>query len=374
MGLILGCIQSLPIMFDVVFTAVTLFTLLYVLTRVTIRLAPRFSRFEYRVILVLALISVPLVFSSAGRSLSALMYYFQPFNYGMAAIIVSHAAVAMWASVAAVLTLRLFKECWRIDRWVKRLPAADDPVFHQARKTVPAGRNVVLKASGPDGVVASWGLWRRVVLVPEGFVDEYSEEERRLMYLHELSRLRRRDSWMLFITAALRNVGWFTPAGLRALARIQEGMEIACDRAVLACDDVSRICYAELILRAQAKQASLAPGFAGRRKTEVRARIETIVDAGSGTARRFRDGGVFLAFTVLLAGTFAVGYGIDREYRRELENSALHADMSHPRVVTMPDGSKARHSVILAWRGSFGSYALGRAVRIQDDADEGTVQ
>ncbi len=374
MEILIGLVQSIPIAFDVVFTAAMLFTLLYGLTRLTLRLVPRLGRYEYRIVLACGVLGVPLVFTVAGRCLSALFYRIQPWQYDIAVNVAIYLLVTIWASVSAVLFFRIVKECWRIGRWTKRLPEADDPAFRLALQSVPVGRGVVLKKSGAGGVVASWGLWRRVVLVPDGFVRDYSDEERRLIYLHELSHLRRRDSWMLLLAAALRSVGWFTPAGRWALDRIQEGMEIACDRAVLACKDVSEMRYAELILRAQAAQASLAPGFACRRKTEVRARIEGIVGAGSGPRRRVRDGVAFLAFTVFLLGIGLIGYGMDGEYRRELAESSFALKADDVRVVTMPDGSIVTHSLVFMWRGSFGGYAFGRAERRSAEADGETTK
>ncbi|MCC8167395.1 MAG: M56 family metallopeptidase [Planctomycetes bacterium] len=370
MGVLLGIIQSIPIMFDIVFTAAMLFTIMYVLIRLTVRLVPRLGRYEYRVLLVAGLLSLPMVFTVAGSSFSALLYRIQPYPYNTAVTICIYLSVAGWASTAAVLCFRLLKEWWRLSRWVQRLPEDTDPVFREALTVVPAGRRVVLKRSGPGGVVASWGLWKRVVLVPDGFSGEYSDEERRLVYLHELSHLRRRDSWMLLLAAALRSIGWFTPAARRALVRIQEGVEIACDRAVLACAGVRSFRYAELILRAQAAQASLAPGFAGQRKTEVRARIEHIVGSGCGRPRWIRDGVAIAAFVAVVGGFGLIGYGIDSEYRRELADSMHWQQAGDDRVVTMPDGSKANHSLIFVWRGSLGGYAFGRAERIEAAGDD----
>ncbi len=371
MALFLGVIQSIPMLFDVVFTASIIFTLLYTLTRLTLRLVPRLGRYEYRIILLCGVLSVPLVFTAAGRCISILLYRSQPWTFEVVVNATMYVLITIWASVASVLGFRLIKGCWRLGRWVKRLPGIDDPVFEQAVKIVAAGRAVTLKKSGPGGVVASWGLWRRAVLVPDGFMDEYDEDDRRLIYLHELSHLRRFDSYMLFLAAALRSVGWFTPVGRRALCRIQEGMEIACDRAVLACDGVMSIRYAELILRAQAAQASLAPGFAGQMKSEVQARIEHIVGVEAGSGRRVRDGIVCAAFTAFLLVIGVTGIKMDREYAAEMAASMREARAVEEQVVTMPDGSSARHSLLFLWRGSFGGYVFGYAERIEDGDDGG---
>ena len=85
-----------------------------------------------------------------------------------------------------------------------------------------------------------------VLVLPER---DYSEEELRLIFRHELVHLQREDVWlkcfMLFCTA----MRWFDPLLWLAMRRAAEDAELSCDETVMArAGAAERRLYAELIL------------------------------------------------------------------------------------------------------------------------------
>jgi TonB family protein len=92
-------------------------------------------------------------------------------------------------------------------------------------------RVLMLQTDEPD-LVATWGLFRPCVLLPEG-AREWSESRARSVLCHELAHVRRHD-WLVQISAeVLRSVFWFNPIVWMACARLRRDSEQACDDAVL---------------------------------------------------------------------------------------------------------------------------------------------
>ena len=92
-------------------------------------------------------------------------------------------------------------------------------------------RVLVLQTDEPD-LVATWGLFRPCVLLPNRARD-WSEARARAVLCHELAHVRRHD-WLVQMSAeVLRTVFWFNPIVWMTCARLRRDSEQACDDAVL---------------------------------------------------------------------------------------------------------------------------------------------
>ena len=92
-------------------------------------------------------------------------------------------------------------------------------------------RVLVLQTDEPD-LVATWGLFRPCVLLPNRARD-WSEARARAVLCHELAHVRRHD-WLVQMSAeVLRTVFWFNPIVWITCARLRRDSEQACDDAVL---------------------------------------------------------------------------------------------------------------------------------------------
>ena len=78
------------------------------------------------------------------------------------------------------------------------------------------------------------GVWRPTLLLPAGFVEQATAEQLRLVFLHELMHVRRRDLWWDWLVYGLLAVHWFNPVLWWAAYRVAGDRELACDAAVLA--------------------------------------------------------------------------------------------------------------------------------------------
>jgi bla regulator protein BlaR1 len=112
------------------------------------------------------------------------------------------------------------------------------------------------------------GFLRPRLLLPTGLRDRFSREELRLVFLHELAHLQRRDiafNWLLEIVASIH---WFNPLVWMVCDRMRADREEACDAFALARADVrERRAYGRALLKlienfGEARVAGV-PGVAG---------------------------------------------------------------------------------------------------------------
>ena len=132
------------------------------------------------------------------------------------------------------------------------------------------------------------GIWRPVILLPDGIVKQLSHTEIDAILSHELCHLRRRDNLLAVVHMLVEGVFWFHPLVWFIGARLIETREKACDEAVLAhgknpleyAQAILKVC--ELYLRSPLPCASGVSGAdLDRRITAIMARKD-IQDIDSG--------------------------------------------------------------------------------------------
>lgn len=108
-----------------------------------------------------------------------------------------------------------------------------------------------------EDVPAVVGVFRPRIALPADFRSRYSAAERRLILLHEIVHLRRRDGLANFCMTLLRVLFWFNPLVHWAAQALGDDQETACDAAVIARHpDAIRI-YAGALLRSNARVSPL---------------------------------------------------------------------------------------------------------------------
>jgi beta-lactamase regulating signal transducer with metallopeptidase domain len=125
------------------------------------------------------------------------------------------------------------------------------------------------------------GIWRPVILLPDGLASRLSSEELRSVITHEICHLRRRDN----LTAALHTVVevlfWFYPVTWWLGSRLLAERERACDESVIASGHDPKI-YAEGILKVcRLYITSPLASAAGVSGSDLRKRVEVIMSSPS---------------------------------------------------------------------------------------------
>lgn len=92
------------------------------------------------------------------------------------------------------------------------------------------------------------GIWRPVILLPEGIARHLSRTEIDAIVTHELCHLRRRDNLLAMAHMLVEAVFWFHPLVWFIGTRLVAEREHACDESVLACGKNPRE-YAQAILK-----------------------------------------------------------------------------------------------------------------------------
>ncbi|MBW8708340.1 MAG: M48 family metalloprotease [Alphaproteobacteria bacterium] len=92
------------------------------------------------------------------------------------------------------------------------------------------------------------GIWRPVILLPEGIFSQLSHSEIDAILGHELCHWRRRDNLLAALHMLVEAIFWFHPLVWFIGARLVEEREAACDESVLA-GGQNPLEYAQAILR-----------------------------------------------------------------------------------------------------------------------------
>jgi len=122
-----------------------------------------------------------------------------------------------------------------------------------------------------------FGIWKPVLLLPEGIAERLTPEQLEAILAHELRHVYRRDNLTAAIHMLVETVFWFHPAVWWIRARLVEERERACDEGVLRSGSEPQA-YAESILKVCEFYLSAPACAAGVTGGELKRRIEGIME------------------------------------------------------------------------------------------------
>ena len=144
----------------------------------------------------------------------------------------------IWMLVALVVMGRIALGTARLSVWTRRArPVVDGTWLSLARRLagrLQIERPVSLLSSGRASIPMTWGIVYPVVLLPDD-ADDWSEERRAVVLLHELAHIQRFDALTQFIAQFAVALFWFNPLVWFAARQMRSERERACDDVVLAC-------------------------------------------------------------------------------------------------------------------------------------------
>ncbi|MCX5683163.1 MAG: M56 family metallopeptidase [Planctomycetota bacterium] len=161
-------------------------------------------------------------------------------------------------------------------------------------------RPVRLAVSEQAIIPVAWGLARPVVLVPRA-AEKWPEDRRRVVLLHELAHVKRRDCLTQTLALAACVLYWFNPLAWLAARRLRIEREGACDDLVLAAGSPAADYAGHLLeivraLRPAARTPLAAVAMA--RQSHFESRLRAILDV----ARNRRAIGRRAALLVVVLG------------------------------------------------------------------------
>jgi beta-lactamase regulating signal transducer with metallopeptidase domain len=193
---------------------------------------------------------------------------------------------ALYAAGVVIVLLPTLLAIVRMRRIVSEARTADDAwrsCLERARSKLGVARHVRLFVSRDAVVPMTMGARRPVIVVPRSAVN-WTDDEKEIALLHELTHVRRND-WLLAIAArATVALYWFHPGAWYVLRRLRDDCELACDDGVLA-SGVRASDYAALLVRAADSLGTDRPvaSVALARRRGLRARLASIVDVARPT-------------------------------------------------------------------------------------------
>ncbi len=151
---------------------------------------------------------------------------------------VSRFLVSFWTIVAFILFLRLIRSTVAANVLVKKaVPITDAPwmdLLTICRTQAGLTSNIEIRQSTRAKTPFTFGVIRPVIIVPAG-ANEWSENRRRAVLLHEMAHIARRDVLTHWLGSLACCLYWFQPLAWYAAARMRSEREHASDDVVLGC-------------------------------------------------------------------------------------------------------------------------------------------
>jgi beta-lactamase regulating signal transducer with metallopeptidase domain len=191
--------------------------------------------------------------------------------------------LGVWALGAAVLLARLVAAMSGVRRLVKTAAPVDDEAWDMQLEAAGADLNVSslpeLRRSPALSVPMTCGIVRPTILLPVS-ARQWEPSRVRVVLLHELAHVRRRDCLVHCVTQAALALHWFNPLMWMAQSRLRAERERACDDLVLVAGTHGPD-YAEHLLdiaRQFRRQAVGLAAVAMARPSELEGRLLAILD------------------------------------------------------------------------------------------------
>jgi TonB family protein len=144
--------------------------------------------------------------------------------------------VVVWLAGVLVAVGSLIAGVVRVSRIAAHALRVEDRRWLQILENVAerygVTRRIVIARTDSTDLLATWGVLRPQVLVPD-HADDWTLDRVHVVLCHELAHIRRHD-WLVQIGAqTLRAVLWFNPLAWMACTRLRRESEQACDDEVL---------------------------------------------------------------------------------------------------------------------------------------------
>ncbi|WP_009965779.1 M56 family metallopeptidase [Verrucomicrobium spinosum] len=189
-------------------------------------------------------------------------------------------AVAGWAAASHAML-------WRMVRQRGRAAGSElQPMLDWAAQRLSVARRPALLEVPGLPTVALWGWVRPCILVPSKLAGNYTEDEIRGMFLHELAHVKRQDVLWGWVGLAVAALHWCNPLVWLMLRRLRADRELECDRVALAAmSGEQRVSYGMALLKTlenhlTAVRVPATAGAAlmpfGKRQREIQKRIHMI--------------------------------------------------------------------------------------------------
>ncbi len=218
--------------------------------------------------------------------------------------------LVVWAVGAAVVLARLAAGIAAVQWMSRRIERVTDaPWLPQAQslaRMLGVSPRVAFLRSGRAAMPMAWGVFRPAVLMPAD-ADAWPAERLRIVLLHELAHVKRRDCLTHMLAQVACAFHWFNPLAWIAARHARTERERACDDLVLAAGTRGPDYATELIEIARVMRSGRFPAvlagasLAMAHRSELEGRLMAILDP------QMRRAGVSRLRTAAATTMFALG-------------------------------------------------------------------
>ena len=193
----------------------------------------------------------------------------------------------VWLAGVVILALCVVVQLLRFRRQLSRSAVAAHPallaLLEQCRREFAVSRRIDIIETDAVSSPALFGLFRLRLLLPRGLAGQFTRDELRYIFLHELAHVKRGDLWLNWLATGLQIVHWFNPLVWLGFARMRADRELACDELVLLqAGDHAEMSYGETIIKLLEglNRPTAIPGLVGilEDKQQMRRRIAMIAN------------------------------------------------------------------------------------------------
>ncbi|MBI3466497.1 MAG: hypothetical protein HY000_26075, partial [Planctomycetes bacterium] len=222
--------------------------------------------------------------------------YVQPVNWPVLAFVVWIVGVLV---VLASLGIGTGRVLWILARATPPADSSWTVLLESLRSEFGLKRRVVLRQSHLVGVPMTWGLWRPVILLPS-VADDWSDQRRRVVLLHELAHIQRWDYLTQLLARFACAAYWFHPLVWFAARRLRVEREWSCDDEVLQAGTKASD-YAEHLLEVahslRAARVAMLVSVSMACRSQLERRLLSILDSAR-SRRRISRASAVLAVAV----------------------------------------------------------------------------
>jgi beta-lactamase regulating signal transducer with metallopeptidase domain len=252
-------------------------------------------------------------------------------------------AVSFWAAGAlAVLAFVIVgvAGAWWIRRSSIPVQAAWVDEAHVLAEAFEISGPIAFVESGAVTMPMVCGLWRPHIVMPQG-ASQWTDERRRVVVLHELAHIKRRDCLTQGLAHVVCAAYWFNPIVWLAARRLRAERERACDDFVLAAGEKGPDYAAHLLEIARAmrnRRMTALAGLAMARPSQIEGRLLAILDPAIRRSSTLHTRLALLALVFLIA--LPVG-GVRLQGSTPPEEALAAAATAHPVEPVSPVPSRA---------------------------------
>ncbi|UCE59170.1 MAG: HEAT repeat domain-containing protein [Phycisphaerales bacterium] len=260
--------------------------------------------------------------------------------------------VVAWMAIVGLSVTRLLVDTWRLMRLTGRANLAvgseRSHLIESLKRQMGVTRQVRIVTSPALPLPITWGIFRAVILLP-ATQDQWSENRRRLVLLHELAHVKRWDYVWNLVGLLARAVHWYNPLTWIAYRRLGIERERAADDCVLQRRVESREYASHLLaiacsLRRRSLSARCVSAMADH--MDFKGRVQALLDSRVSRNPLSRlTAGVVLSLTVVLLGPLAAAHLRGRQLKHDpaapfsqvvAPDPLVRAGMGGPRSVHRP--------------------------------------